>query len=191
MEINTSLTNYILIQNNFIDEKILDTFKKNINENVYKFNKSSIISNSKPIVDESIRKTEVFSFGNKHNSFTYIHWSNIFYRYMLNGFEYYKKKFKYANFSTIESIQLLKYTEGGFYKYHIDHAFSVPRTLSAVAFINDDYEGGNLVFKFNENELEIPVESNKLIIWPSNFLYPHAVKPVTKGIKYSLVSWAL
>ena len=24
-----------------------------------------------------------------------------------------------------------------------------------------------------------------------NFLYPHTVKPVTKGIRYSVVAWAL
>jgi len=32
---------------------------------------------------------------------------------------------------------------------------------------------------------------NRMLIWPSNFMYPHLVKPVTKGIRYSVVSWAL
>ena len=30
-----------------------------------------------------------------------------------------------------------------------------------------------------------------VVIWPSNFMYPHAVEPVKKGIRYSVVSWAL
>ena len=34
-------------------------------------------------------------------------------------------------------------------------------------------------------------KANRMIIWPSNFLYPHSVKPVTEGIRYSVVSWAL
>ena len=32
---------------------------------------------------------------------------------------------------------------------------------------------------------------NRMIIWPSTFLYPHTVKPVTKGTRYSVVAWAL
>ena len=31
---------------------------------------------------------------------------------------------------------------------------------------------------------------NRLIIWPSNFLFPHSVLPVTKGLRYSVVAWA-
>ena len=39
---------------------------------------------------------------------------------------------------------------------------------------------------------DTPVEIGKgdLLIFPSNFLYPHRVDPVTKGVRYSYVSWA-
>jgi predicted 2-oxoglutarate/Fe(II)-dependent dioxygenase YbiX len=30
-----------------------------------------------------------------------------------------------------------------------------------------------------------------MLIWPSNFLYPHKVNPVKKGIRYSMVCWGL
>ena len=31
---------------------------------------------------------------------------------------------------------------------------------------------------------------NSMLIWPSSFLYPHGVEPVTKGTRYSIVAWA-
>ena len=39
------------------------------------------------------------------------------------------------------------------------------------------------------SELILPSEPNSLIMWPSNFIYQHAVKPVTEGERYSVVSW--
>ena len=33
-------------------------------------------------------------------------------------------------------------------------------------------------------------EPNSLIMWPSNFLYPHGVEPVSEGTRWSIVAWA-
>ena len=49
----------------------------------------------------------------------------------------------------------------------------------------------HLDYRGEFRELIIEKKSNRMIVWPSNFLYPHAVKPVTEGIRYSIVSWAL
>ena len=59
-------------------------------------------------------------------------------------------------------------------------------------FLNDDYEGGKLLFKFPGEILEYKInkQKNSVLVWPSNFLYPHSVTPVTKGERYSVVSWA-
>jgi predicted 2-oxoglutarate/Fe(II)-dependent dioxygenase YbiX len=53
-------------------------------------------------------------------------------------------------------------------------------------------KGGELSFKTLADDKETifkPIPGS-LIIWPSNFLYPHCVKPVTKGTRYSIVAWA-
>ena len=47
---------------------------------------------------------------------------------------------------------------------------------------------------YGDKELEICLIDNlsnkkQLIIFPSIFLYPHLVKPVKKGTRYSFVSW--
>jgi predicted 2-oxoglutarate/Fe(II)-dependent dioxygenase YbiX len=69
----------------------------------------------------------------------------------------------------------------------------IPRTMSCILLLNNDYEGGNLCFRNPDGsgEWEVEVKPNRMIIWPSNFLYPHTVKPVTKGKRYSVVAWAL
>ena len=59
--------------------------------------------------------------------------------------------------------------------------------LSIVGQINEDFDGGEFVM-WGEKVIEF--KSGDLIIFPSNFVYPHRVEPVTKGARYSYVSWA-
>jgi len=59
-------------------------------------------------------------------------------------------------------------------------------TLSIVGTLNDDYEGGEFIM-FREKTIHL--KQGDLIIFPSTFLYPHRVDPVTKGVRYSYVSW--
>jgi hypothetical protein len=58
--------------------------------------------------------------------------------------------------------------------------------LSIIGILNDDYEGGDLVM-FEDKK--IYTKKGDLIIFPSNFLFPHQISPVIKGIRYSYVSW--
>lgn len=59
-------------------------------------------------------------------------------------------------------------------------------TLSILGSLNDDYEGGELIFWEQE---KIELKAGQIMIFPSNFMYPHKVLPVTKGTRYSYVSW--
>jgi predicted 2-oxoglutarate/Fe(II)-dependent dioxygenase YbiX len=58
--------------------------------------------------------------------------------------------------------------------------------VSLVAYINDDYEGGELSFRLQN--LKIKPEAGDLFIFPSTFMYPHKAEVVTSGIKYSIVT---
>ena len=91
----------------------------------------------------------------------------------------------------LECIQILKYEQGGFYVEHTDHFSGRPRTLSGIYFLNNDYEGGDLIFNLDNKDYKIEKKPNRFIVWPSNFLYPHRVTPVTKGVRYSVVTWIL
>jgi PKHD-type hydroxylase len=62
------------------------------------------------------------------------------------------------------------------------------RKLSFSLLLNDDYEGGELEIPGSpgQEDVFVPVR-NTAIFFPSSM--PHCVKPVTKGIRKSLVGW--
>lgn len=91
-------------------------------------------------------------------------------------------------------LRFNRYVPGQIMRVHIDHIkslFSPPEqgipVLSMILCLNDDYEGGELVF-WDDYKVKPPAGS--IILWPSLFLYPHGVDEVTSGLRYSAVSWA-
>lgn len=85
-----------------------------------------------------------------------------------------------------ESFNFIKYGPGQHFREHHDHGFSYNCTVSLVAYINDDYEGGELYFRLQG--LNIKPKAGDLYIFPSNYMYPHQAKPVLSGTKYSIVT---
>ena len=59
-------------------------------------------------------------------------------------------------------------------------------TLTVLGGLNDDYEGGELMM-FGEHCINLP--TGAVVVFPSNFMFPHEVKPVKSGVRYSYVSW--
>jgi predicted 2-oxoglutarate/Fe(II)-dependent dioxygenase YbiX len=82
---------------------------------------------------------------------------------------------------------LLKYETGGFYTTHTDSFKDRPRAVSCSFALNDDYEGGE--FAFFDRELVYNLKKGSCIMFPSNFMYPHEIMPVTSGTRYSIVTW--
>lgn len=146
-------------------------------------------------VDFNIRRTFTFVLSNLNDSLSNVHWFNLLYSFFRKNLIQYKTDANIIdyNFKDIIDIEILKYENTGFYTWHYDHFADIPRTMSCILLLNNDYEGGNLCFRNPDGsgEWQIDVKPNRMIIWPSNFLYPHTVKPVTKGKRYSVVAWAL
>ena len=85
-----------------------------------------------------------------------------------------------------EAINCIKYVPGQHFQEHADHGFSYSATVSLVGYINDDYEGGELMFpKLN---ILIKPQAGDLYIFPSTYLFSHRAMPVISGTKYSLVT---
>jgi predicted 2-oxoglutarate/Fe(II)-dependent dioxygenase YbiX len=95
------------------------------------------------------------------------------------------------NATKIHQIDLLKYTSGGKYNIHIDYARELPRNLSVIINLNGDYEGGELSFTDQTGKEIKSLKLNKgsVVFFPSNFLYPHLIKPIKKGKRYSIAAW--
>lgn len=86
-----------------------------------------------------------------------------------------------------------KYEVNDRMKNHCDHIESIfdgtrkgIPTLTILGNLNNSYQGGEIVMF--ENEV-IDLNEGDIMIFPSNFLYPHEIEPVTSGVRYSFVSW--
>lgn len=83
--------------------------------------------------------------------------------------------------------QLLKYDTGGFYVQHIDSFKTEQRSVSCSLVINDNYDGGE--FSFFGGDIIIKAKKGSAIMFPSNFMFPHEILPVTNGVRYSIITW--
>lgn len=83
--------------------------------------------------------------------------------------------------------QLLKYDTGGFYVQHVDSFLKEQRSVSCAIILNDDYDGGE--FAFFDRQMMIKSRKGSVIMFPSNFMFPHEVMPVSSGTRYSIITW--
>ena len=99
----------------------------------------------------------------------------------------------YQSWQGYSEVRFNRYREDTQMKLHCDHIHSmfdgnrkgIP-TLTILGSLNNDYTGGELVFW---QDTIVPLKAGEIMIFPSNFLYPHRVDLVKKGTRYSYVSW--
>jgi hypothetical protein len=187
------IKNFIKIYDEVLPWKVLSNLIKFAN--VSKFTETQVGAGENAETNFNIRRTYALTLSNIDNSLSKVHWFNLLQFYFEHGLRRYKKDCNIFDniYKNINDIEILKYENTGFYTWHTDHFAEIPRTLSCILLLNNDYEGGNLCFRNPDGsgEWEIEVKPNRMIVWPSTFLYPHTVKPVTKGKRYSVVAWAL
>jgi alkylated DNA repair dioxygenase AlkB len=101
------------------------------------------------------------------------------------NYEYWQYAVTHSN-----QTEFLMYEEGGKYEAHVDteHKHSnTTRKLTAIAILNDDFEGGKFFLQVANEKLYPPQQKGTIIVFPSYIL--HGVEPVTKGIRYAVVTW--
>ena len=193
---NKNIEHYVFRKENFLDEKYCENCINVLNKcDWQKHEWYDSVSDSMQGRSED-NELEVMSF----HSYMFsndIHKINDFIIQNLRStiLEYIKSfKFdwfdKWAGYS---AIRFNRYSSGQTMLNHCDHIQSlfdgerkgVP-ILSIIGILNDDYEEGELIMFENK---KIDTKKGDLLIFPSNFLYPHKVTPVTKGVRYSYVSW--
>lgn len=99
----------------------------------------------------------------------------------------YKQKFPLVYVDHNSGYELFRYSIGHFCKDHIDSFKLKPRVVSCSFSLNDNYEGGEWSFFNGEKIFKAPKGS--AVLFPSTFLYPHGILPVTNGSRYSIVTW--
>lgn len=194
-----SLENYILIVENVITDKlcseIFNEYEKaadwraatvgntgNANNDIRKchainMSDSNVIKNN-----QETRK--------KIDDYLYIASSFVLTKYKTHHYNLFgNKKFskEYLAPEGDSGYILLRYEKNDFYIEHTDHFLQQPRVLSCSFALNDNYEGGE--FAFFDRELKYKLPKGSAIVFPSNFMYPHEIMPITSGIRYSIITW--
>ena len=107
------------------------------------------------------------------------------------------KKYQFdLDYSSV-NVQYTRYPVGGYYQWHSDDDFGVVhkrhqnvRKLSITSPLNiGGFEGGDLQLQLNyqKEPRTMQFEHGDSVVFPS--FIQHQVTPVTKGIRYSLISW--
>jgi len=194
---NFSLTDHIHTIDEFLDYRLVNKLLKYINkiDKDGKFGDAHILGDNDDPDDSRLRKeirnTKNHCLTNLTDSKTEQHWCNLLLGCFRKACNVYQQKYEHIHIKDVNDIQILKYNVGGHYVQHADDHYNISRTLSFIYRINNDYKGGDLVFKHKENEMiRFKTKPNSLVMWPSNFLYPHGVEPVTEGVRWSIVAWA-
>ena len=110
-----------------------------------------------------------------------------FYACASNAINEYRKVFPDVSSEIDTGYDLLRYKEGQFYTQHTDSFKKQQRSVSCSFLLNDDYEGGE--FAFFDREIMIRSGKGSIVMFPSNFMFPHEVMPVTSGTRYSIITW--
>jgi len=185
------LEHYVYLEKNFLSDEICDETIKQLKKNKewlkhnFYFPK---LDKSKPISNEKELSVSYHTDG--------ITTRNTIMDRMWYSIERYFNKYSFSwhnGWVGYLPIRFNKYNKNTLMAEHCDHIqdmFDGERKgvpiLSIVGTLNDNYKGGEFIM-FQDKKINL--EKGDLLIFPSNFLYPHKVNEITKGIRYSYVSW--
>ena len=78
---------------------------------------------------------------------------------------------------------LTKWSKGSKMLPHVDTDAQKNQHIVCMYYINDDYDGGEIVFP--DYDLKIKPKSNSLVMFPGNENYLHGVLEVSEGFRYT------
>jgi len=191
-----SLKDYILHLDKWIPQNVLDkSIEELSNNNIWK--KHEYADSKKFQLNSKNEDKELDYYYDDANKLTYI---KEFYDLTWKALEKYIIIEKmggdtFKGWNKFSQIKFHRYSKNQIMSKHSDHIHTLFEDdikgipiLSIVGVLNDDYEGGEFIMF---DDYEIKFKAGDLIIFPSIFLYPHLVKPVKKGTRYSFVSWCI
>jgi len=189
---------YILIRPNVINPEGLQELVTHIKSSpaedlsVFDPDKTNATGKTSWIVDKQTRDTQIVPMGPLYPKIEDLFRNTV--KNIINPFYQ-------VEVDSSEIPQVLSYGIGGHYRPHIDGESiwmtprgekiwkkSTDRDLSMVFFLNNDFEGGDFIFP--ELKVRVRPEPGMMVCFPSNHHYMHGVEKITKGKRYSIVTWA-
>jgi len=108
----------------------------------------------------------------------------------------YKKIWPYLKLHYKSKYRANYYPTDGYMGEHVDNAtlkedYTFQKVghsqVTATAYLNDDFEGGD----FHMLGEKVDVQVGDILLHPSNYQYPHEVKKITKGGRWSISKWLM
>lgn len=89
---------------------------------------------------------------------------------------------------TSGSAHIAKWEVGQKLELHVDDLGRTSHNhMATILYLNDDYGGGEI--EFPTYNLTLKLNTGSLIMFPGNMNYPHLVKPITYGFRYTMPMW--
>ncbi len=186
---NKNLSSYVQIYSDWITPDICNRATAELKNSEWELNTFYIPNKSEavPLSGENELDMGYNENGKELNSFIMKRvWEGI-HRYTLEGHGF-------SSWMGHSRIRYNRYVENKLMAKHWDNITTLfdgtrrgAPTLSIVGLLNDNFDGGEFVMWDDD---VIKLKAGDLMLFPSTFLYPHQVKPVKSGIRYSYVSWA-
>lgn len=172
-------------------EKYIKALEDNLSKNgPYKWSEALVTNSNAPI--KKARDCQDFKFKSEHLGPRGKHNEELIDMYdeLYNSLKQCIDDYSYywgINVNYYEAFNFVKYeSPGQEFKIHADHGPAYNCTVSAVIYLNDDYEGGDIFFP-RLDKVSYKPKMGDIAIFPSNYIYEHASLPMISGTKYCVV----
>ncbi len=98
------------------------------------------------------------------------------------------KILKGVEYNGVTKYSFNEYSKGDFLNWHKDaHEIIYGATITLIIQLNDDYEGGDVMYRIDNVDYNVPKKQGSVFIFDSNI--EHSVNELKNGIRYSLNVW--
>jgi hypothetical protein len=184
------------LYNNALDQTrinwYIDTLEKNLKAGTkFHWNEARVTNSDQPIkkardcVDFKMNYSTLGGQQNEENAELWQVYDEI-YKKLKSCIDHYCRYWG-INVTYYEVFNFVKYEgEGKEFKIHADDGPMYKAAVSAVIYLNDNYEGGEIYYPRIDNKVIKP-KTGDIAIFPSNYIYEHASLPIKSGTKYCVV----
>lgn len=185
------LDNYIMMMENVVPDELCDQIIKEYAPTSYWTPRGIGWDPGAPNVDKNIRDVDGIVISHSE-----VIAGNLEYRKQLdtsmfncvsNAMREYQVRHPLVAIQQDSGYDLLRYGVNQHYIQHVDSYKGSDRAVSCSIALNDDYDGGE--FTFFSHRFKYKLKKGSALLFPSNFMYPHSVMPIRRGVRYAIITW--
>ena len=187
----TAIKDYAKLYNNVFSKEFCEKTIESLDNSTWYKHQFYNVNEEYVHVGDDFLQTKSDIFEKKHINETLWHVIN---QYVTKEFSECYQQFRwFGSWKGYTDVKFHKYDTGTNMKIHCDHIYDIfdgtikgVPILTIVGLLNEDFEGGDFLLWEKE---KIQLKQGSILIFPSNFMFPHEVTQILKGSRYSFVSW--